>query len=155
MKKEDWLYVFPPPLLIFGGVLGLVFSIVLAEWGADAVLNSFIVLVLFSIGVFVYVGLLILGIVGLISRRRAKRPISFDEAIKRMVSIYREHPEGFIVGRGGKPEQELRRIGEMLDSTGGMDLMRAAHAEFSSRCSVRGAPRNLELMWDGIGRWQG
>jgi hypothetical protein len=79
----------------------------------------------------------------------------FDEAIDKMVSVYREHPEGFVQGSGGAPEQELRRIGEVLDRKGGMDLMRAAHAEFSNRCDVRGAARNLEFMWDGIGRWQG
>jgi hypothetical protein len=79
----------------------------------------------------------------------------FDEAIDKMVSVYRQHPEGFVQGSGGAPEQELRRIGEMLDQKGGMDLMRAAHAEFSSRCDVRGAARNLEFVWDRIGSWQG
>ncbi len=79
----------------------------------------------------------------------------FDEAVDKMASIYREHPQGFVRGSGGAPEQELRRIGEMLDRRGGMDLMRAAHAEFASRCVVLGAARNLESVWDGIGSWRG
>lgn len=79
----------------------------------------------------------------------------FDEAVDKMVSIYREHPQGFVQGSGGAPEQELRRIGEMLNQRGGMDLMRAAHAEFASRCGVLGAARNLEFVWDGIGSWMG
>lgn len=79
----------------------------------------------------------------------------FDEAVDKMVSIYREHPQGFVQGSGGAPEQELRRIGEMLDQRGGMDLMRAAHAEFASRCGVLGAARNVEFVWDGIGSWMG
>ena len=87
----------------------------------------------------------------------AVRPteVWFDEAVSEMVSIYREHPDGFIQGRGGAPEQRLRGIGEMLDQRGGMELMRAAHSEFAGRCDVRGAARNLEFVWDGIGSWMG
>jgi hypothetical protein len=79
----------------------------------------------------------------------------FDDAIEKMVTIYREHPQGFVQGQGGAPEQELRLIGKILNQKGGMDLMRAAHAEFTSRCAIRGASRNLEFIWDGIGNWQG
>lgn len=79
----------------------------------------------------------------------------FEEAVAGIVFIYRRHPQGFVQGFGGAPEQELRRLGEMLNEKGGMDLMRAAHAEFSARCEIRGAARNLEFVWDGIGRWQG
>lgn len=155
MKKEDWLYVFPPPALMFAGAAALVFSIALGNWNADSVLSEPALFVLFSISVLLS-GLLVVGIVAFIMQRRSKpRALTFDEAIERLVSIYREHPQGFFLDGGGAPEQELRRIGEMLEATGGIDLMRAAHAEFSSRCNVRGAPRNLELMWDGIGRWRG
>jgi hypothetical protein len=77
-----------------------------------------------------------------------------EDALARLVSIYRSH--GCLVrGQGGPPEQELRRIGESLDREGGIDLMRTVWAEFASRCDVRGAARNLEFLWDGIGTWQG
>lgn len=79
----------------------------------------------------------------------------FSAAVDKMVSIYREHPQGFVRGQGGGAEQELRNIGETLNDKGGMNLMRAAHAEFSGRCGVRGAARNLEFMWDGVGSWRG
>lgn len=79
----------------------------------------------------------------------------FDEAVERVLSIYCSHPQGFVQGSGGAPEQELRRLGERLNEIGGKDLMRAAHADFSSRCNVPGAARNLEFIWDGIGSWQG
>lgn len=86
----------------------------------------------------------------------AKRKEPFvDEAVERILSIYRSHPQGFVQGFGGDPEQELRRLGERLNEIGGKDLMRAAHADFSSRCNLPGAARNLEFIWDGIGSWQG
>jgi len=79
----------------------------------------------------------------------------FDETVARILSIYRSHPQGFVQGFGGAPEQELRGIGERLNGVGGIDLMRAAHAEFASHCDIPGAARNLEFVWDGIGTWQG
>lgn len=79
----------------------------------------------------------------------------FDEAVEKMVAIYCEHPQGFVRGSGGAPEQELRRIGEMLNQRGGMDLMLAAHKEFAIKCGVQGAPRNIESLWDCIGQWRG
>ena len=90
-------------------------------------------------------------------KAEAARPSEawFDEAVDKMVSIYREHPQGFVRGSGGALEQELRRVGEMLNQKGGKDLMLAAHAEFASRCGVLGAARNVEFVWDGIGSWMG
>jgi len=85
---------------------------------------------------------------------RQEQPF-FDEAVERILSIYRSHPQGFVQGSGGAPEQELRNLGERLNEIGGKDLMRAAHADFSVRCNVPGAARNLEFIWDGIGSWQG
>ncbi len=92
-----------------------------------------------------------------VSKVSASRPdeVWFEEAVNRIVSIYREHPQGFVQGMGGAQEQELRQIGEMLDQKGKIDLMRTAHANFASKCDIRGASRNLEIIWDGIGNWRG
>lgn len=77
-----------------------------------------------------------------------------NEQVDQLVSIYRQH-KGFVKGSGGAPEQKVRSIGEELNRRGGMDLMLAAHEKFSHRCSVPGAARNLEHVWDMIGSWQG
>ncbi|HLO16486.1 MAG TPA: hypothetical protein VK206_16760 [Anaerolineales bacterium] len=92
-----------------------------------------------------------------VRRAEAARPNEawFDETVDKLVSIYRAHPQGFVKGTGGASEGQLRQLGEMLHEKGGMDLMLAAHREFSSRCGIYGAPRNLEIMWDGIGPWMG
>jgi len=79
----------------------------------------------------------------------------FDEAVDKLVAIYNAHPEGFVRGSGGEAEAELRRLGALFHQKGGMDVMRAAHAAFAEKCSVRGAARNLEIVWDGIGEWMG
>jgi hypothetical protein len=79
----------------------------------------------------------------------------FDEAVGKLVAIYNAHPDGFVKGSGGESEAELRRLGALFHQKGGMDVMRAAHAAFAEKCSVRGAPRNLEIIWDGIGEWMG
>jgi len=78
-----------------------------------------------------------------------------NEAVTRMLQIYRANPQCFVSGQGGDLEQELRQIGMLMDRLGGMSLMRATWGEFARRCEVRGAPRNLEFMWDGIGDWRG
>ena len=80
---------------------------------------------------------------------------SVEDAIARLISIYQSHPEGFVRGEGGEDEREIREIGDFLNRQGGFELMRTVHAEFTRRCSTRGAPRNLEFIWDGIGGWQG
>lgn len=77
------------------------------------------------------------------------------DAVDRLVSIYQQQPQGFIQGQNSPAELEIRRIGQILYDQGGMDLMRSTHASFASKCSIPGASRNLEHMWDGIGGWQG
>jgi hypothetical protein len=88
-------------------------------------------------------------------RAEAARPNEawFDEVVNRLVSLYQVHPEG--VAADTPEAEELQRIGEMLNQRGGIDLMRATHAEFMRRCDIRGAARNLEFRWDGIGSWRG
>ena len=80
---------------------------------------------------------------------------TLNEAVDRMRRIYRANPQCFVRGQGGELEQELREIGMLFDRLGGMNLMRVAWDEFARRCEVRGAARNLEFMWDGIGDWRG
>ena len=78
------------------------------------------------------------------------------EAVDQLVEIYQQNPEGFVAGHSGPAVQELGRIGRMLHSRGGFDLMRAAHFLFRHKTrGIPGAPRNLEHMWDGIGPWLG
>lgn len=82
-------------------------------------------------------------------------PGLIEQAVGGLLKIYQSDPQGFVAGAGGAREAELRRIGEVLNARGGMDLMRLAHAHFASQCPIQGADRNLEFMWDGIGSWRG
>ena len=79
----------------------------------------------------------------------------FTVAVDLLVGIYRQHPQGFVAGEGGKQENEIRRIGNSMNKRGGMELMLATHKEFARKCGVLGAPRNLEFLWDRIGQWRG
>lgn len=58
----------------------------------------------------------------------------------------------------GDRRAEVRAIGQQLHDAGGVPLMRAAlhHAEaLSRRQSSVSILREVEVAWDGIGRWQG
>jgi hypothetical protein len=86
----------------------------------------------------------------------------FEQQINALISVYVRHPNHG--SHGADAIRDLRRIGELLHEKGGMKLMRAAHSEFSRRCTERkirdtsgdiSAPRSLEHRWDGIGAWQG
>ena len=81
--------------------------------------------------------------------------LSAEALADRLVAIYRQHPEGFASKWGGPAEAEIRRIGEFMYRDGGKQLMLKIHTIFSDRCQLRGAARNLEHMWDGIGEWLG
>ena len=76
-------------------------------------------------------------------------------AAAKLLVIYRSRATGFLPSNNGPLEQEIRQIGRALNETGGFELMLMAHAEVQRQCDVLGGPRNLEFMWDGIGRWQG
>jgi hypothetical protein len=69
--------------------------------------------------------------------------------------MYAKRPEGFYRGFGWPEEKRLREIGQMLHDKGGINLMRKIHSQFASSSIAIGAPRNLEIMWDGIGAWKG
>jgi len=77
------------------------------------------------------------------------------ESARRLLEIYQLRPEGFLSSSPDPLRQEIREIGQRLYQTGGDDLMFRAHEEFRRKCNVLGGPRNLEMMWHGIGEWQG
>ncbi len=79
----------------------------------------------------------------------------FSIAVNQLIFTYRGNPQGFIRGENTPGELKVRRVGSALNSAAGMDLMLAAHEEFKKLNEVRGAPRNLESIWDGIGDWRG
>lgn len=92
----------------------------------------------------------------------------FLELVEELASIYHKNPEGFsnpflpaksIYSRPGigdpNDRKRLKEIGKLLDSQGGFPLMKETHRLFAQNCTVPGAPRNLECMWDGIGKWRG
>lgn len=72
-----------------------------------------------------------------------------------LVRIYKEVPSGFVTSGEGIHEFVIRNTGIEIDRRGGMELMLKAHSEFTRICQIAGAPRNLEMMWDGIGDWRG
>ncbi len=80
---------------------------------------------------------------------------AIEDAVDELLEIYRLHPEGFVRVHGGPQVKRIRRIGARLNSRGGMERMLEVHKSFAARCTVFGAPRNLEHMWDGIGEWLG
>lgn len=70
------------------------------------------------------------------------------DLVEELVAIGRR--TGFFgVGYG-----RTRAIGEHLNDVGGRDLMRRVH-EIVSLKVERSEPRKLEVVWDGIGEWQG
>ena len=75
--------------------------------------------------------------------------------VDRLIAIYRTHPQGFIAMSSRPEVEEIHLIGTRLDARGGKALMLKVHVAFAARCGVPGAPRNLEIIWDGIGSWQG
>ena len=94
----------------------------------------------------------------------ARKPAAYEdppevklmiESSERILEIYRAHPEGFVTSRPDPMNNEIRAIGLRLYQTGGNDLMFLTHREFQRKCNVLGAPRNLEMMWNGIGEWRG
>ena len=98
-----------------------------------------------------------------IAAARADRPAYEDPpevklliaSAARLLELYRAQPAGFSRSSGGEALREIREIGESLHRAGGFDLMVRAHDEFRRICNVPGAPRNLEMMWSGIGEWMG
>ncbi|MGW6275940.1 hypothetical protein [Kribbella sp. NPDC055071] len=70
--------------------------------------------------------------------------------ISELIEIAETRP---FLKAGGKPDWRTRLIGVQLNSIGGVGEMRAAHREVSRYLVRRGAARELEVAWDGIGEW--
>lgn len=76
-------------------------------------------------------------------------------SVNQLVRIYQfsRRGEGFLSGtRSAEPVQQ---VGNRLNDAGGFNLMLIVHQQFAETYPVRGAARNLERLWDGIGSWQG
>ena len=85
-----------------------------------------------------------------IKERRKKKIQVLNDSVDELLRIYESKPSGFLTD---SPSAEpVRRIGEKLNDAGGFDMMLQAHKMFSMQ-NRNG--RNLEMVWDGIGRWQG
>lgn len=87
--------------------------------------------------------------------RTLSKSLWFSIAINQLVFTYRGHPQGFIRGENSQEEIKIRRVGFALNNEAGMELMLTAYKEFTKLNEVYGAPRNLEILWDGIGDWLG
>ena len=76
---------------------------------------------------------------------------NLDQVVDILIEIYSGYPEGIYSGTPA--EDNVRKIGQAIYETGGMDLMLAVHQRFAAR-SYQHA-RNLEMKWNGIGEWLG
>jgi hypothetical protein len=75
-----------------------------------------------------------------------------DECVNQLISLYDQTPkgEGFITHSNSA--QTVEQIGEKLNEAGGFSLMVLAHGRFKNERPK--AARNLEFVWEGIGKWQ-
>ncbi len=93
---------------------------------------------------------------GLLSNQKEVSPEdNIRQALENLIYVYEKFPQGFVRGSGGVAEEEIRKMGSILNRQGGIELMRLVHERFARSCNVRGASRNLEHLWDGIGEWHG
>ncbi len=90
------------------------------------------------------------------------RPI-IESAAEYMKIAYDVKPNGNFkhsAKRRNAAEDQLHRLGEALNATGGFELMQAVYTAIEDvhpdlRYSYGSAMRCLECTWSGIGRWQG
>ncbi|RPI24282.1 MAG: hypothetical protein EHM61_17550 [Acidobacteria bacterium] len=71
-------------------------------------------------------------------------------AVQELIDL---HHQSDPAGSGGGAREQMRQVGQRLESIGGIDLMLATHTLFS-RERPKGK-RLLEQAWDGIGAWIG
>ena len=78
------------------------------------------------------------------------KSINVAECVSKLLALYSNNPQGFI--SDSKKAELVRAIGYELDKSGGFNLMLEAHRQFSSQSNMG---RNLEMVWHGVGNWQG
>ena len=54
----------------------------------------------------------------------------------------------------GEDQDQARKMGEVLNEAGGMELMVLTHRAYSEKFGDKGMPRLLEMYWSGIGQWR-
>ena len=76
-------------------------------------------------------------------------------SIEHLIRLYgsTSKGEGFLIGSNAA--ERVRMVGELLNKVGGFQLMLAVHKQFAASYHIYGAARNLEMVWNGIGGWQG
>jgi HEAT repeat protein len=77
--------------------------------------------------------------------------ITASQVVELLISIYNSYPEG--INSGTLAEEEVQKIGQVIDKAGGMKLMLAVHQRFAESSGQHA--RNLEMRWSGIGEWKG
>jgi len=86
--------------------------------------------------------------------RQARSILAVEDQIADIIGHYWREPDGFLKDIGSEARQ-IRNVDEDLWRRGGMDAMRRAHGDVVRHCPFPGVGRNLEILWHGIGRWQG
>ena len=98
-------------------------------------------------------------LLALIKEAQSGKEVSAEEftiaSVEQLALLYGSTPKGEGFLTGSNAAKHVRLIGEMLYKIGGHQLMLIAHEAFAASYPVYGAARNLEMVWDGIGDWQG
>jgi hypothetical protein len=77
------------------------------------------------------------------------RELRAEQACRELIAILAQYP----AERGSAARQRVVEIGQELHDFGGTEFMREVHAEVTARRRL--LSRTLDMIWDGIGRWQG
>ena len=77
----------------------------------------------------------------------------WTNAVYMLMELYDESPRGEGYKTYSSGAERVAIVGKALNQLGGMDQMLEAQALFA-RLRPRAA-RNLEMLWDGVGNWQG
>jgi hypothetical protein len=84
---------------------------------------------------------------------QSKINLKINELLQKLIRLYKVSFGGFIMDSSSS--EPVREIGQELNDMGGFGLMLLVHRQFASMYPVPGMARNLEMIWDGIGRWRG
>ena len=78
--------------------------------------------------------------------------LTIEQAVDELIEIYDRNPP--TADMTDDDIRKVKAIGQTLYDSGGMSDMHGAYTEFRMRGYSHRA-RNLEIRWNGIGRWQG